>query len=346
MKSKFGVLPNGKEVYVFSLRNSNGIEVSAINYGGIITQISVPDAHGVSKNIVAGFSSLDDYQCDANYIGALVGRCANRINHASFELNSHMYQLSVNHGDIHHHGGICGFNSVYWEIQKKSTSEGKILELQYLSKDGEEGYPGNLHVTVLYILTENNEFIIRYRAISDKDTIVNLTQHSYFNLQGDFTKTIHSHLLKIPSNKFVAVDSHAIPTGEMEKVDGTPLDYRNTKEIGSAIGNQYQQIVNVGGGIDHSFVIDDNALQVLQLIDKNSGRQITVFTTEPGIHIYTGNFLQTHTDSAIEFTPYSAVAIETQHFPDSIHHPHFPSVVLRKNEEYTSETKYVFTSIK
>lgn len=326
----FGTLEDGRTVLLYTLTNDNGVEIAFINYGGIITSIVVPDKDGKMGNVVLGYDSLHKYLDGTPYFGSIIGRYANRIRDARFSLNDYTYQLSVNHGDNHLHGGNVGFDKVLWDTE---SIDSNAVTLTYLSKDGEEGYPGNLHVQVTYSLTENNELRIEYEASTDKATPVNLTNHSYFNLSGDPQSTILDHQLMINADEYTPVDSELIPTGEIAEVAGTPFDFRTPHEIGS-------RIEQVGGGYDHNWVLPDSEDElplVATLFEQKTGRKLEVLTTEPGIQFYSGNFL----DGSM-FVKHSALCLETQHFPDSPNNPQFPTTILNPGQRYSGITIYRF----
>lgn len=328
----FGTMPDGKRVDSFTLRNKNGMSITAINYGGIITSICVPDKNGVCENVVLGYNDLKSYLSDNYYLGAIIGRCANRIDNAQFILDGKQYNLAKNDGTNSLHGGKKGFNTKWWNIQEKRVREGQALRLSASSLDGEEGYPGKVDTEVLYILTNNNELIIKYFAHSTKKTIINLTNHTYFNLSAGKDKTVENHKLQIKTNYFLQLNDKQIPTGEFLPTEGTPLDFREAKPIANGLDLSHEQTALVNG-IDHSFVVPTSKDYVVHYEDEQSGRILEITTGEPCVHIYSGNFLP---------QPYSGIAFETQHFPDSIHHKNFPPVVLNPGATYTSETKFTF----
>jgi aldose 1-epimerase len=334
----FGQLQDGREVHLFTLSNDNGMEVSIMNFGGIITSLKVPDQDGVSDNIVLGFDNLEDYLSGHPYFGALIGRYGNRIANGSFEIDGTEYQLARNDGNHHLHGGEIGFDKVLWNAD--ITDEGS-LKLTYLSEDGEEGYPGNLEVTVIYTLTDDNELVIDYGAETDQATHVNLTAHSYFNLSGDLSSDILGHTLKINAGNYTPVDSELIPTGEIRNVENTPFDFRNFHEVGSRIDQ-------VDGGYDHNLVLDGTSGELrlaAELVHRETGRKLSLYTTEPGIQFYSGNFLDGSL-AAPDGTPYGQYAglcLEPQHFPNSPNESGFPSTILRPGERYESQTIYSFT---
>jgi aldose 1-epimerase len=343
-KNHFGKFYNNKDVYLFSLKNNNGIEVKITNYGGIITSIITPDKNGNFSDIVLGFETLDEYLAGHPYFGAIIGRYCNRIKNGTFILNGIQYNLAKNDGDNHLHGGLKGFDKVLWDFNIKKDGEKELLELSYLSKDMEEGYPGNLQVKVTYSLNNNNELKIEYIAKTDKDTIINLTNHSYFNLSDE--ETILNHELKIYADYFTPIDSSLIPTGELLSVNNTPFDFTDFELIGKRIDYDNEQL-KYGNGYDHNFVLNkkDNSLTLAaELFSKVSGRFLQVFTTEPAIQFYSGNFL----DGTIKgknqkvYTRRSGLCLETQHYPDSPNKINFPSVILKSNHEYKQITIFKF----
>lgn len=329
----FGQLPNGKEVSIFTVTNKNGMSVSAMNYGGIITSIMVPDANGTFGNVVLSYDSLEQYLADTDYVGALVGRCVGRISGAQFLLDGKQFNLNKNDGSNSLHGGKRGFNTKWWHIQEKRVREGNALRLTASSLDGEEGYPGKLNMEVLYILTDANELLIRYNAVCNKKTVVNLTNHTYFNLSAGADATVENHLLQVKTNYFLRLNEQKCPVGDFMDVDGTALDFRNSKEISKGFDESDAQVA-LTKGIDHCFVVPTSKDSVVRYEDPKSGRILEITTGEPGVQIYSGNFLRTK--------PHAAIAFEPQHFPDSVHHKNFPSVILYAGQEYTSESRYSF----
>lgn len=334
----FGNLEDGREADLFTLVNSNGMEVQITNYGGIITSLKVPDRDGNIENIVLGFDNLQDYLDGHPYFGALIGRYGNRIAYGRFDLDGTEYQLATNNGENHLHGGEKGFDKVLWGAE---IIDGETLQLSYLSPDGEEGYPGNLEVMVAYTLTDENELLIDYEARTDKTTHINLTAHSYFNLTGDLSSTILDHQLKLYAGHYTPVNEQLIPTGEIEQVDGTPFDFQDFNPIGSRIGQ-------VEGGYDHNYVLDDrsdNLSRAAELLDPESGRKLSVYTTEPGIQFYSGNFLDGSLISpdGIPYQQHAGLCLEPQHFPNSPNQPEFPPTILRPGDIYESQTIYSFS---
>lgn len=317
---------------VYTLKNSRGAEVSITNYGGAVTSIKVPDRNGVFGDVVLGYDTLEEYTRNPRYLGALIGRHANRIARGRFTLNGVEYQLAQNNGANHLHGGNHGFDKRIWSAT--ATAE-NVLRLRYFSADGEENYPGNLTVDVDYSLTDENELRIEYAATSDKDTIVNLTNHSYFNLAG--SGDILGHELMLNAGAFTPVSEDLIPTGEIQPVENTRMDFRVARPIGQ-------------GGYDHNFVLRDwdhgSIRSVARLREPSSGRVMEVLTTEPGIQFYSGNFFDGSVKGkgGVALEKYAGLCLETQHFPDAPNHPNFPTTVLRAGERYHQVTIYRFTT--
>ncbi len=328
---------DGKKVFLYTLTNKNGVQVKISNYGGTITSWITPDKSGTASSIVLGFDSLQGYLQKPPYFGATIGRYGNRIAKGKFSIGKTGYTLATNDGPNHLHGGLKGFDKVVWDAAPPVDSV-PSLTLNYLSKDGEEGYPGNLKVTVKYTLTDDNELKLDYTATTDKPTPVNLTNHSYFNLTGNASHTILKHVLQINADNYTPVDSTLIPTGEIKPVKNTSFDFTSAKAIGARIDS-------VKGGYDHNFVLnrkDGSLQQVAVLSDSLSGRKLEVFTTEPGLQFYSGNFLdgKLKTPAGIAIQQHAALCLETQHFPDSPNKPNFPSTILEPGKEYHSETVY------
>jgi aldose 1-epimerase len=328
---------DGKKVYLFSLENKNGTIVTISNYGGTVTSFVTKDKNGNASSIVVGFDSLQSYLQQPPYFGALIGRYGNRVGNAKFTLDGVTYKLAANNGKNHLHGGLKGFDKVVWDARVPNDSV-PSLTLKYLSKDGEEGYPGNLNVTVQYTLTNDDGLEIEYNAETDKATPVNLTNHSYFNLTGDVSNTILNHSLMIDADHYTPVDSTLVPTGEIKSVKGTPFDFTTAKKIG-------RDIDSVKGGYDHNWVLNkkDTSLQkVAELSDSVSGRTLEVYTTQPGLQFYTGNFLDGKfiNRDGKPLNLHTALCLETQHFPDSPNKPNFPSTILRPGEKYHEVTIY------
>ena len=343
--AEFGKLPDGTAIQIYALKNKNGLEASILNYGGIVVSLKAPDRRGQMADIVLGFDSLSGYLQSSNrYFGALIGRYANRIGNARFMLNGVVYHLEKNNGANSLHGGSRGFDKRVWTARKTGDSG---LELTYLSKDGEQGYPGNLDVTVVYHLTDVNELRIDYAASTDKVTVLNLTNHSYFNLKGAGFRDILGHLVTINADRFTPVDSSVIPTGQLKDVAGTPFDFRKAITVGARIGENEEQLQRAKG-YDHNWVLNRRGpglALAAKVEDPESGRVLEVLTTEPGIQFYTGNFLNNSIQgkSGKTYGPRSALTLETQHFPDSPNQPNFPSTVLKPGERFESTTVYRFS---
>ncbi len=346
VKTEFGQV-RGKTVDLYTLGFEGGLKASVTNYGLIVTSLSVPDKNGNISDIVLGYESMEKYLEETPYFGSIVGRYGNRIDSGRFMLDSVEYSLVQNNGPNHLHGGTRGFDKVLWDvIDHYKTNDSIGLTFQYVSPDGEEGYPGTLTTIVEYVFTPDS-WKISYRSTTDKPTVVNLTQHTYFNLSGDPNNSILDHELKLEASRFLPVDSTLIPTGELRSVGGTPFDFTQAKVIGQDINADNQQIT-YAGGYDHCWVFDKGvtALPVKagSLYHPESGRTVDVLTTEPAVQFYTGNFLDgtlTGKDG-IKYQYRSGLCLETQHYPDSPNQPDFPSVVLRPGETYQTTTEYQF----
>jgi aldose 1-epimerase len=347
-KKSFGKTLDGQSVDLYVLTNKSGAEVSITNYGGAVVSLKVPDRSGKLADIVLGYDNADGYVADKSYFGALVGRYGNRIGHAQFVLDGKTYTLAKNNGENTLHGGIKGFNKALWAARTIPFGGGQALELGYISKDGEEGFPGTLTVRVIYALTDANALQITYWATTDKKTVVNLTNHAYFNLAGQGSGDILHHLIMIQADKFTPVDAGLIPTGELRDVAGTPFDFRKPTAIGARIDQADEQL-KLGGGYDHNFVIrrtgDTGESLAARVVEPTSGRVMEVWTTEPGIQFYTGNFLDGKTvgKGGATYPKRNAFCLETQHFPDSPNQPKFPTVVLIPGEDYRTITTYKFS---
>lgn len=342
----FGNTAAGEPVELYTLTNANGLEARIMTYGGTVVSLKVPDRNGKLGDVVLGYETLDGYLKNNPYFGSIVGRYGNRIGKGSFTLNGKKYDLPKNNGENTLHGGIKGFDKVVWKAKQVSSRLGPGLSLTYLSKDGEEGFPGNLSVTVVYTLTNAGELKIDYSATTDKATVVNLTHHSYFNLAGE--GDILKHELLIKASRFTPVDANLIPTGELRRVTGTPLDFSKLTAIGARIDQQYEQLI-LGKGYDHNWVLDNNTGRLAlaaRAYEPGSGRVMEVLTTEPGMQFYTGNFL----DGSITgkygqvYKQRYGFCLETQHFPDSPNKPAFPSTVLRPGQRYRTTTVYKFST--
>ena len=341
-KFPFGTTVEGIDVDKYIISNQQGMEISIINYGGIITSWTAKDKNGVYEDIVLGFNELSEYEKESPYFGAIIGRYGNRIAKGKFSIEGKEYTLAVNNGENHLHGGMKGFDKVVWDAETISTNSSVSLILTYLSKDMEEGYPGNLEVEVIYTLNNEDELSVTYKATTDKTTVINLTQHSYFNLSANFNNTILNHELILNSDSFLPVDNTLIPTGEYRDVTNTPFDFRTPKTIGQQIDQEDPQLKN-GLGYDHCWVLneqDKGVRFVASAFEPKSRRYLEVFSDEPGIQFYSGNFLDgtlpSKNNGSYQFR--SGFCLETQHFPDSPNQKNFPSVILRPGEEYTSHT--------
>ncbi|MBV9762604.1 MAG: galactose mutarotase [Acidobacteriaceae bacterium] len=336
---------DGKPVYLYTLRNAAGLEVAITNYGGAITSIKAPDRDKKLEDIVLGFDSLDGYTSKANtgYFGALVGRYANRLAHGAFTLDGKQYQIPKNENGVNTlHGGDRGFDKRVWDAQE-ANSPRPSLQLHYLSPDGEQGFPGNLNVTVEYSLDDKNNLRLDYTAVTDKDTVLNLTNHSYWNLAGAGNGTILDHKLTLNADRFTPIDGTLIPTGAIQSVSGTPLDFRKATPVGARIDDSFEQLT-LAKGYDHNFVVNKagHSLAFAAKVEEpKSGRVLEVLTTQPGIQFYSGNFLNGKTAGiGGPFNYRSALALETQHFPDSPNHPNFPSTVLHPNQTFRETTVF------
>src|SRR5579863_1824289 len=344
-KQSFGKTADGQQADLYILTNKNGMEAAITNYGGTVVSLIVPDRDGKRDDVVLGFDTLDGYATGKAYIGATVGRYANRIAHATFTLDGITYKLAKNDGDNHLHGG---FNKRVWTAKDVSGSAGQALELTYLSKDGEEGFPGNLPVKVVYTLTDKNDFNFNDTATTDKDTVLNLTNHAYFNLAGQGNGDILQQQIMIQADRFTPIDAVSIPTGELRSVKGTPFDFTKATAIGARIAQDDQQL-KMGNGYDHNWVLNNEKAGSLflaaQAYDPHSGRVLEVLTTEPGIQLYTGNFLDgiQGKDGKV-YNRRNAFCLETQHFPDSPNHPNFPTTELKPGQHFESTTVYKFST--
>ncbi|MGZ8290540.1 MAG: aldose epimerase family protein [Telluria sp.] len=344
-QAAFGTLPDGRQATLFTLTNRTGMIVRITDFGGIITEIHAPGRDGKLADVTLGFDSVEPYVEDSPYFGALIGRCGNRIARGRFELDGQQYKLATNNGPNHLHGGVTGFSRVLWNASILEGDSRMGLTLTYESSDGEEGYPGNLAATVVYQLTDDNELLVKFHATTDRATPVNLTQHAYFNLagQGD----ILGHELEIDADSYTPVDATLIPTGLFAPVAGTPFDFRTPRTIGERIGDKDEQL-RYGGGYDHNFVlnkpIEKTSTLAARARDPVSGRVLELYTEEPGVQFYSGNFLDgTLTGKGWNYAYRGGFCLEPQHFPDSPNHPSFPAVVLRPGEEYSTASKFRFS---
>ena len=343
----FGKTRAGTPVELYKLCNSSGMEATIATYGGIVTSLKVSDRNGKFADVVLGYDNLDGYLTKSPYFGALIGRYGNRIAKGKFTLDGQTCTLATNNGPNHLHGGIKGFDKAVWKANPVETNYGSGLQLTYLSKDGEEGYPGNLSVTAIYTVTEKNELQVEFTAKTDKNTVCNLTHHSYFNLRG--SGDILGHVVQINADKFTPVDSSLIPTGEVKPVDGTPLDFRKPTAIGARIDETNDDQIRFANGYDHNFVLNkqpDEFAQAATVVEPESGRVMEVWTTAPGMQFYTGNFLDgTITGkNAYIYKFRDAFCMELQGFPDSPNHPEFPTTELKPGEIYRNTILYKFST--
>jgi len=345
-KQPFGKLPDGTAVDLYTLRNSSGIEARVMTYGGIIVSLETPDRTGKRSDIVLGFDSLGGYLHDPPYFGAIIGRYENRIAKGRFTLDGKTYQLPINNAPNSLHGGTRGFDKVVWSASSFERPDSVGVELSHVSPDGDQGYPGTLRVDVRYTLTDSNALVVDYRATSDKATPINLSQHSYFNLTGDVQRDILAHVLTLDADRYTPVDTTLIPTGEIAPVAGTPFDFRTPTAIGARIDSSNEQLRR-GRGYDHNFVLtrkDSGLAHAVHVLEPTSGRTLDVYTTQPGLQFYSGNFLDgtIHGKGGRAYIHRSGFCLETQHFPDSPNKPQFPSTILRPGTEFTSRTVFVF----
>jgi aldose 1-epimerase len=344
-KQPFGKTPEGTEVDLYTLTNANGMMAKITNYGGIVTELHTPDRTGKLENIVLGFDNLKDYLAGHPFFGAIVGRVGNRIAKASFTLDGKEYKLEPNNGPNTLHGGKKAFDKVVWKAEPQENADGVALKLSYLSPDGEEGFPGNLATTVVYTITNRNELKIDYTATTDKATPVNLTQHNYFNLGTPKSGPVLGHELMIAADTHTPTDDALIPTGEIKPVKDTPLDFSTPTTIGARI----EQVKGNPGGYDHNYVIRGGGKGLVlaaRVYEPKTGRVMEVHTTEPGVQFYSGNFLdgkQKGLDGVV-YRKHHGFCLETQHFPDSVHHANFPSIILRPGKTYTQTTVYRFSA--
>ena len=340
-KSEFGKTKDGQQVDLYTLANvHNGMTAKIMTYGGIITELHVPDKAGKQADVVLGFNNLDAYLAGHPFFGAIAGRYANRIAKGKFTLDGKEYDLAINNGPNSLHGGIKGFDKAVWQAESTTTHDSASLKLTYVSKDGEEGYPGTLTTTCTYTLTDKNELKIEFEATTDKDTVLNLTNHSYFNLAGESSGKILDAVLTINADRYTPVDAKGIPTGELKDVKGTPMDFIEPHAIG-------ERIAQVKGGYDHNFIVNGGGGKLAlaaKVKDPKSGRTMEVWTTQPGVQLYTANFLDGKLTGigGTKYKKHDALCLETQHYPDSPNHPSFPTTTLKRGEKYEQMTVYRF----
>jgi len=346
-KTLYGKLSDGREVYQYTLTNKSGPTLKVINYGAIVTSLTIPDRNGKFGDVILGYDSLRAYVDDKCFFGAIVGRYGNRIGKGKFKLDGKEYQVTVNEGENHLHGGKLGFNKVLWDARTMQDTAGSAIELTYVSTDGEEGYPGKVTLTVIYTLTDNNELKIEYKGTTDKITVLNPTHHSYFNLSGSFNNTILDHVVMIDANAITPVDKSLIPTGKFLDVSKTPMDFRTPIAIGAHIDDDFEQL-KIAGGYDHNWVLrnyDGKVRTVAEVYEPKSGRLMTVITDQPGIQFYSGNFLDgTGKGKGVTYQKRSGLCLESQCYPDSPNKPEFPSATLKPGEEYHQTTIYQFST--
>lgn len=338
----------GREASLFTLTNDNNITVQVTNYGCIITSIKTPDRKGIIGDIALGFNSLDEYVKDSPYFGCMTGRYANRITKGKFTLNGKEYTLAQNTGENHLHGGLTGFDKVLWDAEEVIAKDSVGIIFKYTSSDGEEGYPGALSTTLTYTLTNKNEIRMDYEATTDKPTILNLTNHTYFNLAGEGSGTILNHLMMLNADKITPVDATLIPTGDLRDVSNTPMDFRTPTAIGARVNDDYDQLT-FANGYDHNYIVNGKpgTLRLAAIVsEQTTGRKMEVLTTQPGIQLYIGNFLDgTLTGKNNKaYNKRDGFCLETQHFPDSPNKPAFPSTVLNPGETYKESTVFKFST--
>jgi aldose 1-epimerase len=345
-KKNFGKTTDGIEIDLFTLENLNGMKATITNYGGIVVSLTAADKNGKFDDVVLGYDTIEDYFKGNKFFGALIGRCGNRIENSTFKINNTEYNVTKNEGENHLHGGLKGFDKVVWGA-KIIDADDDTLQLSYLSKDGEEGYPGNLNVIVTYTLTSDNALSIKYSATGDKDTIVNLTNHSYFNLSGHSSGDILNHKLMINSDKFTVNDKYSIPTGELQEVGSTPMNFKTLTTVGENIDSDYEQI-QFGAGYDHNWMLNSNGNlneKVAQLVDEASGRVMDVYTTKPAVQLYSSNFLDGSDigKGRAKYERRTAICLETQYVPNAVNLKDFNSPILKAGDEYNHTTIYKFS---
>lgn len=338
---KFGEIES-QVINSFTIKNAHNVEFTCINYGCIITRMITPDKTGKLENVVLGYDTLEEYMEDTAYLGAVVGPVGGRIKNASFELDEQIYTLAKNEGENHIHGGLKGFNRVIWEAEIVETEESAGVRFRYVSVDGEEGYPGNVSLTVTYLLNNENELSIKYEAKTDKKTLLTMTNHSYFNLSGDLKTDILDHTLTLKSEKFLELDDALIPTGNLLPTQNTPFDFTKERSIQSGVQSTHPQNKLVGG-YDHPFLLNRHHDKEIVLRDPESGRKLLMETDEVGVVVYSGNAIQEEgLMRGVPLRKHLGICLETQGLPNAIHYPSFPSIILDEGEKYRSVTKYKF----
>ena len=339
---------NNQPITLYTLKNDQGFQLSCIDYGCIITEIIAPDRNGKMENVVLGFDALEEYESNPHFFGAVVGRFAGRIKAGAFTLEETDYQLAKNSNGHHLHGGPEGFHSVLWDSKVIQNEKEAIVECTYSSPAGEEGFPGNLFMTVRYILkNDSNQLVISYSGKSDKTTLLNVTNHSYFNLSGNLKRTVLDHDLMMNSDHYLELDEELLPTGTLVAVDEDPLfDFREGRSIKESTNAEHPQTKLAGNGYDHPFLLNNSEQPSIELTDEESGRKLRVETTEPAVVLYTGNGVGgSYSIRGVEAQNYLGLCLETQRPPDSVRHPHFPSAILNAGEEFKSETTYTFALV-
>ncbi|WAA09271.1 aldose epimerase family protein [Fervidibacillus albus] len=339
---KYGVY-NGEPIYSYSLENDNGMKLTCLNFGCIVTDIFVPDRTGKFENVVLSFQNIDEYIRHQTYFGAIIGRVAGRIKNAEFTLDEKKYLLYANEGKNHLHGGKDGFHEKIWSARTFQGRDEIGVEFSYLSVDGEGGYPGNVHVQVVYTLTNDNKWHVQISGTTDQKTLLNMTNHTYFNLSGNGKTDILNHRLTMKSDKFLELDKNLLPTGNVLNVEGTVFDFRQGRKIRDGIHSSHPQNVIVGHGYDHPFLLSERE-EAIVLVEETNGRKLTIETNQPAVILYTGNSLAEgyRIKEGIFSKKYLGLCLETQSFPDAVHHAHFPSIVLHPGQRYQSETTYIF----
>ena len=343
-RSSFGTTKDGQEVELFTLTNDSGAIAKVTNFGGILTELWVPDRDGKLGDVTLGFSELEPYETNPPHFGATIGRVGNRIAEARFELDGVTYEMAQNHGAHHLHGGVRGYDKRLWSGRPLDLHDAAVVNLHLFDLDGEENYPGNVSVLVTFFLTNENTLRIEYEATTDKPTPINLTNHAYWNLRDAGASGILDHVLQLNSALITEVGEALIPTGRIVGVEGTPFDFRSAKPVGRDFGS----LTNEPRGYDHNFVLDnpDGALVLAaDLYEPVSGRRMQTWTTEPAVQFYTGNFLDgsLYGKGGVQYSQHRALCLETQHYPDSVNHAHFPSTILRPGETYRQATEYRFS---